>query len=162
MNKVIKFLLVYVSFLLQSLVFSDVKILSVSPDLLVITIILTAIFSDSTLALILGAFGGLLEDVMCGNFFGESLITYAYVALICALLVDKKNLNSPVIMAWISFVCTTLYVVFKGVFYAFFSKGMLISYIGKSILVNGVFSIVVAFVSVLITEKIKERRTVKQ
>lgn len=162
MNKVIKFLLVYVSFLLQSLVFSNVKILSVSPDLLVITIILVAIYSESTFAAILGAFGGLLEDVMCGGLFGEGLITYAYLALLCALLVDKKNLNSPIIMAWISFVCAALFEIFRGIFYIVFSKGMPVSHIGKAILVNGVFSIVVAFLSVLIIEKIKEKKAVKQ
>jgi len=55
---------IYLVFLIQSLFFENIKIFSCSPDLFVTAIIIAAVSEDFLPASMLGAFAGLLIDVL--------------------------------------------------------------------------------------------------
>ena len=155
MNRALKFIGIYIAFLIQSIIISNVRILSITPDLFSIVIVLTAVYCSCTEACFIGAFGGILIDVICGRVFGVNTLIYMYLALIIAFFVDKKHSNSPVI-----FVCITFFQMIKSLLYYFAGHVVSIGYIGKSILVNGVialvFTVVCVFIIVKKSSKIKE------
>ena len=104
MKYVWKALGIYVAFLLQSLIFENLRIFSCSPDVLAAVVIIVAVSEDFVPASILGGFAGLLYDVMYGEVFGISILLYTYLALLVGIAADRRNSNSPLIMSWVSFV----------------------------------------------------------
>ena len=89
MKYVWKALGIYLAFLLQSLVFENLRIFSCSPDILVAVVIIVAVSEDFVPASILGGFAGLLCDVMYGEVFGISILLYIYLSLLVSLAADK-------------------------------------------------------------------------
>ncbi len=164
MNRFLKFLGIYIAFLIQSIILSNVRIISITPDLLSITIVLTAVYCSCTEACFIGAFGGILNDVICGRVLGVNTLIYMYLALITTFFVDKKHTNSPIIMGWIIFVCITFFQIVKSLLYYFAGYVLSVGHIGKSILVNGVFALIFTVVCVFLIEKkaAKRKDTVKE
>lgn len=153
MNRVLKFIGIYIAFLIQSIILSNVRIVSITPDLLSIAIVLTAVYCSCAEACFIGAFGGILIDVICGRVFGVNTLIYMYLALITAFFVDKKHTNSPIIMGWVIFVCITFFQMIKSLLYYFAGHVISIGHLGKSILVNGVIALVFTVICVFVIEK---------
>ncbi len=153
MNRFLRFLGIYIAFLIQSIILSNARIISITPDLLSIVIVLTAVYCSCTEACFIGAFGGILNDVICGRVLGVNTLIYMYLALLTAFFVDKKHANSPVIMGWVIFVCITFFQIIKSVLYYFAGNVLSVGHIGKSILVNGVLALLVTVICVFIIEK---------
>lgn len=162
MNRFLKFLGIYVAFLIQSVILSNMRIISITPDLLSIAIVLTAVYCSCAEACFIGAFGGILTDVLCGRILGVNTLIYMYIALLTALLVDKKHTNSPVIMGWVIFVCITFFQVIKSFLYYFTGNLLSFGHIGKSILVNGVLAIVFTVGVVAVIDSAKRKSAVKE
>lgn len=153
MNRFLKFLGIYIAFLIQSIILSNVRIISITPDLLSVVIVLTAVYCSCTEACFLGAFGGIVSDVICGRVLGINTLIYMYLAFLTAFFIDKKHTNSPVIMGWVIFVCITFFQIIKSFLYYFAGYVLSVGYIGKSILVNGVLALIFTVVCVYLIEK---------
>ena len=162
MKSVWKFLWVYLAFLLQSLFFENIKIFSCSPDILLTAVIICSVSLDFVPAAAVGAFAGLLTDVMYSGVLGINILIYMYLALLVSLAADKRNCNSPLIMSWICFVSVAaleiVSAVLKTVMLGQGDMGSLFT----DIFFKGVFAGAVALLTVLLTEFInKHRKTVK-
>lgn len=162
MNRVLKFAGIYIAFLIQSIILSNMRIISVTPDLLSVAIVLTAVYCSCTEACVIGAFGGILTDVLCGRILGVNTLIYMYIALLVAFLVDKRHTNSPVIMGWIIFVCIAFFQIIKSLLYYFTGNLLSVGHIGKAILVNGVLALVFAVVAVAVIDSVKRKSAAKE
>ncbi len=158
MNNVKKMLGIYIVFLLQSLIFENIKIFSCSPDILLAVVIVCAVSVDFVQAAVLGGFAGLLADVIYARVFGINLLVYMYLGLLVSLAVDKKNDNSPLIMGWICFVCIALLQIVMALLKSMFGYPSSLGILGTSILVKGLFGAVFAFLSVIVRQHIIKRR----
>jgi rod shape-determining protein MreD len=74
-----------VAFLLQSLLFQDIRIFSCSPDITLALLAIFAVSLDFVPAACLGAFAGLLTDVMYEQVFGINFLIYMFFALFVSL-----------------------------------------------------------------------------
>ncbi len=158
MGNVKKLAGIYIVFLLQSLIFENIRIFSCPPDILLATVILLSVSSDLKWAAILGGFAGLLKDVMYGGAFGINILMYMYLGLLVSLAVDTKSDNSPLIMGWISFVCITLMEIVVALLKSMFGYPTSVGFLTANIFVKGVFGAVFAFLYVLLKEKAAKRR----
>lgn len=78
-NKLILFVTVIVSFLLQCTVIQSFAIGSIAPNLLIILCVSMGIMRGSRSGMFLGFFVGLLADIFFGSVFGFYALIYMYV-----------------------------------------------------------------------------------
>ena len=153
-----KFIWVYVAFLLQSLFFENIKIFSCSPDIVLALIIVFSVSLEFVPAAILGAFAGMLVDVMYEQVVGINLLSYMFLALLVSLATDRKNENSPLIMSWISFVSIAALEIVMAVFESVLATPQSIGTLCANVFVKGLFAAVFTLVLVLYTQKIKKKK----
>ena len=157
MRYISKALGIYLAFLAQTLIFENIKIFSCSPDILITAIIICAVSSDYMKAAALGAFGGMLVDVMCGNVFGINILIYMYLALLVSLAVGEKTENSPLLMSWVVFIAIAAMQIIIGVFKSMLGYSSSIGIMGANILVKGMFASVFTLLFVLLYQKLKKK-----
>ena len=149
---------IYAAFLLQSLIFENINILSSTPDIVVTAVIFTAVLCTPPEATALGAFAGVLTDAVCGRFFGLYTLLYMYLAAFISHAVSKNTGNSPVICAWAVFVCSTVYEILCYMGQILFTGYKSVSELGADIFVKGLFSAIFAFLAVLIINGIEKKK----
>jgi len=148
---------IYLAFLAQTLIFENIKILSCSPDILITAIIICAVSSDYMKAAALGAFGGILVDVMCADIFGVNILIYMYLALLVSLAVGEKTENSPLLMSWVVFIAIAAMQIIIGVFKSILGYSSSVGIMGANILVKGIFAAVFTLLFVLLYQKVKKK-----
>lgn len=153
-----KFLWIYIAFLLQSIFLENLKVFSCSPDLVLTLLIIFSVALDFIPAVFLGAFAGLLIDVMYEGVFGINLLVYMFFALLISVAADRKNSNSPLIMSWISFVCIAALEIALAALRSVIIAPEKISVLCANIFVKGIFAAVFTLLFVLIKEYIIKRR----
>lgn len=162
MKYVWKTLGIYLAFLLQSLVFEGWKIFDCSPDLLIAVVIVIAVSEDFVPASVLGAFAGLLIDVMYGEVFGINILLYMYLALIVSIASDSKSTNSPLIMSWVCFISVAATEILIALLKAAMGLNLSAGQICANVFVKGIFAALFAFCIVLVSQHIKNRKKSKE
>ncbi len=158
MRTLFRFIGIYVSFLIQSLFFENLKIFSCSPDIMLALVIIFSVSLDFVPAAILGAFAGILIDVMYGQVFGINLLVYMFLALLVSISTDRKNENSPLIMSWISFVSVSALEIVLAVLHSVINTPQKIGILCANIFVKGLFAAIFALLFVILTQKIKKKK----
>ncbi len=158
MKYFLKILGIYLAFLVQSIFFENIKILSCSPDILIVAIIMCSVSAGNLHAAFLGGGAGLLMDVLFGDVFGINTLIYMYLAFFVSVLVDEKTDNSPLLMAWVTFSSITVMEIVLTVFKSFFSYNVSMGFLGANVLVKGIFGAVFALLFVLIGQRIKKSK----
>ena len=158
MKNLSKFLWIYIAFLLQSIFLENLKIFSCSPDLVLTLVIIFAVSLDFTPAILVGAFAGVLTDVMFESVFGINLLTYMFLALLVSIAADRKNANSPLIMSWISFVSVAAFEIVLAALRSVIVAPEKISVLCANIFVKGVFAALFTLVFVLLAQRRKRKK----
>ncbi len=153
-----KFSGIYLAFLIQSLFLENIKIFSCSPDILTASVIICAVSSGFKTASLLGAFAGLLIDVMYGKVFGINILVYMYLALLVSIAADEKNSNSPLIMSWVCFVSVAGVEIALAVLKSVLGRTVSIGVICANIFLKGLFAALFALLMVLLVQHIKKRK----
>jgi len=109
----------------------------------------------------LGAFAGLLIDVLFGEAFGIYILLYMYLALFVSLAADKKNLNSPLIMSWVCFVSVAAMEIVISLFKTGIGRNLSPGTVCANVFVKGFFAALVSMGFVLLLIKLEERRKKK-
>lgn len=125
---------------------------------------LLLIFSVSlnfTSAAFLGAFAGVLIDVMYERVFGINLLIYMFLALLVSLSTDRKNENSPLIMSWISFVSVAAFEIATAVLKSVVSPPLKLGMLCANIFVKGIFASAFTLLFVILVQNIKKKRSDK-
>ncbi len=159
MKYVWKALGIYLAFLLQSLIFENLRIFSCSPDILAAVVIIAAVSEDFVPASILGGFVGLLYDVMYGKVFGINILLYTYLALLVSLAVNRRNSNSPLIMSWVCFVSIAFLEIVVALFKTAMGNTPAFGQLCTNILVKGLFGALFALCFVLVFQYIKKKKS---
>ena len=153
---------IYGAFLVQSLFCEKLKILSCSPDLVITVLIICSVYMDFVPSAILGAFAGLLTDVMYGTVFGVYLIKYMYVGIAVSIFADKRHFNSPLIMSWICFISVAAAEIVMAVLKMLIGVSLSVGTLFANIFVRGMFAAIFAMVFVLLTQcrktKVKNKK----
>jgi len=162
MKYVWKALGIYLAFLIQSLMLENVKIFDCSPDLLIAAVIVIAVSEPFVPASILGAFAGLLQDVMYGEVFGIEILLYMYLALIVSIASARNSTNSPLIMSWVCFISVAATEILLVLLKAAMGLNLSAGQICANIFVKGIFAALFAFFMVLISQHFKNRKKAKK
>jgi len=162
MRIVQKTLGIYIAFLLQSLLFENLNIFSCSPDLLLTAVIIMAVTEEFISATFIGAFAGLLVDVIYGKVFGINILLFMYIALFVSMAVDKKNSNSPLIMSWVCFVSVAAVEIVRAIFRGTMGKTISLGLICSNIFVKGLFAAVFALLFTLLVQFGKKSKAEKK
>ncbi len=158
MKYLLKILGIYLAFLIQSIIFEDIKIFSCSPDILIVAIIICSVSAGNLHAAFLGGFAGLLTDVFFGDIFGLNTLIYMYLAFFVSLAVDAKTDNSPLLMAWVTFATITLMEIILTVLKSLFGYSVSMSFLGANVFVKGVFGALLALLFVALKQYIIKKR----
>ena len=162
MKTFLKVLGIYLAFLVQSTIFENIQILSCSPDILVVAIIISSVTSSVLQASLIGGGIGLVSDALFGTIFGVNTLSYMYLGFFVSIAISEKNSNSPLLMAWITFVCVTVMEVVVTLFKSLFGYGASLTFLGANIFVKGVFGALVALLFVLVRQFIKTKKEKKK
>ncbi len=153
-----KVLGIYLAFLAQSIIFEDIKILSCSPDILVVAIIMCSVSAGVLPAALIGGFAGLVADALYGNIFGINILIYMYLAIGVSLAVNDNTDNSPLLMSWVTFSAVAIMEIVLTVFKTLFGYPVTIGFLGANILVKGVFGAIFALAFVVLHQRIKNAK----
>ncbi len=154
MKLFLKIIGIYLAFLAQSIIFENIKILSCTPDILLVAVIISAVSSDTVKAALVGGVAGLLTDAMCGSIFGLNILVYMYLAIIVSVVVSDRIHNSPLLMSMVTFSTITVYETVLTVFKAMFGYNATITFLGMNILIKGLFGAIFSLLFVIIHQKI--------
>lgn len=155
----LKILGIYLAFLAQSLVFENIKILSCSPDILVVAIIMCSVSAGTLQAALLGLVAGLFADALYGSVFGINILVYMYLAIAVSVSVQESVDNSPLIMSWVTFASVTVLEIILTLFKSMFGFSVSVGFLGANILVKGGFGALFTLLFVLIYHSIKKSGT---
>ena len=98
-RKIFAVLLVIISFLLQSTLFSQFTIGGVCPNLLMIAVSALGFKEGKRTGIYAGFFSGILLDISIGSFYGLNALLYMYMGYLCGYLkkyVYTKDLKMPI------------------------------------------------------------------
>lgn len=154
MKYVKKIAIIYGVFLLQSLIFENINIFSVSLNIMPAVLIIISLHSNPTEAALLGAFGGLLTDVVCSRVFGVHIILYMLLAGLISAFINRNINNSPLIMGGACFMFSSLYTVAYSLIPILSGYSINIGSIASDIAING---IIVFAMGILITYLIMKK-----
>ena len=157
-----KFIGIYIAFLLQSLFFQNLRIFSCSLDIMLALLVMFSVSLEFVPAALLGAFAGLLIDVMYEEVFGINLLLYMFLALIVSLATDRKNENSPLIMGWIAFISIAAFEIVVAIFKSVTTTPMTLGTLCANIFVKGIFASVFLLVLVLAIQNKKKKKADKK
>ena len=138
MKYVKKIAIIYGVFLLQSLIFENINIFSVSLNIMPAVLIVFALHSNPTESALLGAFGGLLKDVVFSRVFGGHTIFYMLLSGLISNFINRNINNSPLIMGGACFAFSSSYTVIYSLMPTVFGYSLNIGSVALDVLINGV------------------------
>ncbi len=162
MRHFLKIIGIYLAFIAQSLIFENIKILSCSPDVLIVAIIMCSVSLNTVPAALIGGFAGLLSDALFGKIFGLNILLYMYLAIFVSMAVSEKTENSPLLMSWVTFASVTVMEVVLMLFKTMFGYSVSMGFLGTNILIKGVFGAVFTLLFVWLQQKIIKHRAEKK
>lgn len=109
-------LLIFISYLLQTSVFSMLPFLQTTPNLLLVITFSIGILRGKEEGMVSGAFCGLLLDLMSGGYLGFYGLIYMYIGLMCGLLYQHIDIDIPLIPIVLCVVSQILYHLYIFVF----------------------------------------------
>lgn len=138
MKYVKKVAIIYGVFLLQSLIFENINIFSVTLNVMPAVLIILSLHSKPTESALFGAFAGLLTDVVCSRVFGIHIILYTLLSGLVSAFVNNNVNNSPLIMGGVCFAFSSVYSVIYSLIPVMFGYTLNIGSIASDVLINGV------------------------
>lgn len=167
MKYIFYFLLILVIFILQTTFFSELAIVGVKPNFLLITVITAGLLDNEFYALFAGCIAGLLADCFFASYIGGNLFLYGITAFLVSLICkefNKENLGTPMFGITIAtlfygfgnFVLNILLSGFTNIGYYLFIR------IIPEIVYNCIFMIFVYIVAFIIKNKFRQNLKYKR
>lgn len=119
MRKFILGLILVISLVLQLTVFNFLKVAGVKPDLILIFVIFNALLNGSRNGAVFGLVGGILQDLITGQFIGLNAISKALTGYIFGLAgkkLYKENIIIPIISLFLGSIFSDLCIYLLGYF----------------------------------------------
>lgn len=111
-------LLFIIALVFQSTLFAHLTIAGVKPDLVLILVILFSFLNGSRKGAAVGAIGGLMQDLLFGQYLGLNMVTKFFVGFSFGFLerkIYKENLLIPILVVFAgSFVNDIIYYFFRS------------------------------------------------
>ena len=156
-----KFLGVYIAFLAQCLVFEKLNILSTTPDILVVSIVITSVSASMLQSMWIGFFAGILADSLYGQAFGVNILIYMALSILVNIAVKDNTQNSPLLMSWVTFVSVSALEILLILLKSLFGFSVSIEFLGANILVKGVLGAVFTLFFVAVHQHFKKKKSKK-
>lgn len=98
----------FLCILLQTTLFSSLKICGVKPDLILIVVLYASLWKGVRRGVVVGFIGGMLEDIVSGGLPGANAFAKLTVGLLCGLSPKKFYLGSKRVQIMAAFFGTFL------------------------------------------------------
>lgn len=159
-RKITLAILILVCFLLQSTVFTALKVASVVPNLLLILTVSFGFMQGKKEGLFAGFFCGLLIDLFYGDVLGLYALLYMYVGYVCGFFC-KVYFDEDVKVPMIMVACADLLYGIAIYFLLFFMRGKVafFSYLKAVILPEMVYTVLISIILYRIFYSINRRLT---
>ena len=163
------FILIIVSFILQTTVFRALDFGEVTPNLLLILVAGTGFIKGDRAGLLTGFFSGLLVDIFFGSFIGFYALIYMYLGFIVGKFHEiffSQNLSIPIIFITITdfifgFICYVLMFLFRTKFdIGYYMTSVIIPEMVYTAIVSIFFYPIILRINTSIDEK--EQRSAKK
>jgi rod shape-determining protein MreD len=109
-------LLIFISYLLQTSVFSMLPFIQTTPNLLLVLTFSVGILRGKEEGLIVGVLSGLFLDLMSGGYIGFYGLIYMYIGLMCGMLYQHIDIDIPLVPIVLCIITQLLYHLYVFVF----------------------------------------------
>lgn len=136
---------VYISFLLQTSVFSRFGIAGISPNLLLIVACMFGFMLGSKFGMVAGFMCGLVLDIFTGSYFGMNSIIYMYVGLLNGVFSTffyGDDIKLPIMLIAGSDVAVGL--IIYGIFFFLNGNSDIVFYLTNVIIPEAVYTVIVS------------------
>ena len=118
------FILMLLSFILQTTIFRSLDFGGIVPNLMMILVASTAFIKGDKAGLLMGFFSGLIIDIFFGNYIGFFALIYMYIGFVIGkfhIIFFSQNIVIPIVFISISdflfgFICYVLMFLFRTKF----------------------------------------------
>jgi rod shape-determining protein MreD len=120
--------------ILQSALLPFLQIVGIQPDTLLILVTCFALLAGSNTGMLVGLFGGLLQDILYGNSIGMSALQYMVIGYLIGLLYEKIFVDKIVVPLFIVF-CGSLLRGMMMMLYLYFCRVKIPSHYGFALVI---------------------------
>lgn len=157
-RKIVLFLIIAISFLLQSTIFQKLSFAGISPNLMIIIVSSFGFMRGRKEGLWIGFFCGLLIDIFCGFYLGVYALIYMYIGYINGIFQKRfypDDIKLPMLLIGGSdLVCNLIVYVFM---FFFRSRFHFLYYLRAIILPEFVYTMLITIVMYFLLLKLNQR-----
>ncbi len=159
MKYVYKFLALFLALVLQYTAIVKINIFGVSPDLVIVVLIVIAIISTPVEGATLGFLIGAVSDILFGRVFGINTLLCMYTAVGVRALIEAVYGNSAGVFSLFAFVFTFIYKLLFGLMsFVIFSEKVSLLLTIKVIVLCGLYNAVLMIPSYFIIKRFRLTR----
>lgn len=157
-RKIVLFLIIAISFLLQSTIFQKLSFAGIAPNLMIIIVSSFGFMRGRREGLWIGFFCGLLIDIFCGFYLGVYALIYMYIGYINGIFQKRfypDDIKLPMLLIGGSdLVCNLMVYVFM---FFFRSRFHFLYYLRAIILPEFVYTMLITIVMYFLLLKMNQR-----
>lgn len=165
MDKIFKYvrlpLIVVLALLVQVIVANNFEIFGVTPNIVLVTIVIFSMWNDMMANVILSCFVGIGADFIFHFNIGQSFISYLVIAVCISFVSKKYRKDSKAAILYITIMATLVLAVFQYIYYAV-DNGMLVNIFSvlKQTVVEILLNIATAYILYKIFEKSMRKKEI--
>lgn len=146
MKRLLMFLLIFLGVIFQTTLLSFFNIRGVTPNIVILLLIIFSLNSDFLTSIALGIFAGILTDFLMLNTIGINILSYFIIVYICNFLRHEMDLDKKIVYVATVIVATLIY---HGItLFIMFFLGYDVSnlyYIAEKIIIQSIMNLLLFF-----------------
>jgi len=146
--------IIILTFIVQIFISNNFEIFGVSPNVILVAVVIISMWNKLTINLIFAAIMGILTDLIFDFDIGKSLVIYLVITLCISYIANRYRKESKAAIIYITAIATGIFTLFQFVYYIIDSAVVInVFVILKQLIVEMLLNIVVAYVLYKIFEK---------
>lgn len=163
MSKVFKYvklpLIVVLALVMQIIVANNLEIFGVTPNIVLVTIVIVSMWNDLTTSVIISCLIGIGADFIFHFNIGQSFISYLVIAVCISFISKKYRKDSKAAIVYITIMATLVLATFQYIYYTV-DTGILVNVLSvlKQTVVELLLNIGVSYILYKVFEKSMKKR----
>lgn len=147
-------IIIILTFVFQIFVANRFEIFGVTPNLILVTVVIISMWNTLTVNLIVAGIMGIFADLIFRFELGESIVSYLVIALCISYISSKYRKESKAAIIYITAMATCIFTCFQFVYYIIDTLAIINLFVlVKQIIVEILLNIAIAYIVYKIFEK---------
>ncbi|MDD2628085.1 MAG: rod shape-determining protein MreD [Clostridia bacterium] len=153
-KSILMLLMIFVAFILQIIMSNNFKLFGMTPNILLVTLIIISMWSEPHTSFIISLLIGVLAELIFNYDIGTTILSYILVSFCISSISKKYRRESKTAVVYMSVVGTSIFLISEYVLYMLEYKKLLnVIVMIENLVVQSLLNIVISYVLYRIFEK---------